>query len=246
MPSPTSRPTSALRPLEPLSQQDPSSITSGLTQAWGHPRPCSYVKNWSQSPVARHQLWDPSALQPETPGPGSTHKWIGTSARTQLRPLVSGHHCWDLLDSNPTNQWIDTGPRITTAPQLAFSGPSQNISRQRAALGHPELFSQQPRDPAPYTSGLKPALGCIGPWSQRYQDLALHTNELALISFGTTWALATPISRPIPALRCLGLLSQPLSPIYQWASTSNGIPGNLQPGTSGTSAIHQPHSEGWH
>ena len=203
-----------MNPSEPALTQNPASPTVSK-----HPG--------CLGPGLAHQPWESQVLHPETPGPGSTHKWIGTSARTQLHPLVSGHHWWDLLDATPANQWIDTGLRITTAPQPAFSGPRQNISRQRAAQGHPRLLSQQLWDPAPYTSELKPPLGCIGPWSQRYQDLALHTNELALISLGTTWALATPISRPIPSLRCLGLLSQPPSPIYQWASIRNGIPGNL-------------------
>lgn len=113
---PTTRPASALKHFEPLSQPQwiwPHSPAS-QHKLQDNPDPTgSCVRTWPHLPAVQHQLWDHSQ-RPQipvlhtsrlalTPGPGFTYWtywWAGTSSRISWAPLPPTSH-WSQVHHSP-------------------------------------------------------------------------------------------------------------------------------------------------
>ena len=133
---PTSRLTPALRNLGPLSQPPQGwPLTSGLTQALGHP----------------------GALQSETLGLGSAQQWAGTSPGTpwalDLPTSVQHKPQAPPTLAPPTSRPISVLRYLGLLSQLPWF-PASLTSTPAPGLGHPETHSLPCQEPAPQTSRL--------------------------------------------------------------------------------------------
>lgn len=166
--------------------QLPAPHTSTQALDPGPPGPCSQRPVTQCHPlVGRHQ-------QQDIMGPSTTHhqaEYHPQNHSTWFYLPVGGPRLGNLLETNPIHHRIHTSPRITAAPQLGLSGPSQHTSRPAPAPGFPRL---QPCLPA----GQIQFWDTLSPGSRPPTSILTPTSGAPRACRQRPWARPTPVPRP--------------------------------------------------